>query len=185
MRRFTSSSPICNMMKSHQSTAKNVRKNNVFASALMGFHRIANWRAGGEFAHNSPLFLYTILFNKINTQRLNCLDSFWIYDCGQAIRGWPGFARPVADTRPSVDGPGHPRMPWVRDWPRTYPTPSLVVPTSVLPRHSKTASVRSSFRKRSWLCLRLIFPLCTRGLFYSSKGLLPPPLTHATLLCRP
>ena len=57
----------------------------------MGFHHIANWRAGGESAHNS-LFLYTILFNKINIQRLNCLDSLWIYDCSQAIRGWPGSA---------------------------------------------------------------------------------------------
>ena len=80
-----------------------------FASALMGSHHIANWRAGGESAHNSSLFLYTILFNKINIQRLNCLDSFWIYDCSQAIRGWPGFARPVTDTRPSADGLG-PRL---------------------------------------------------------------------------
>ena len=88
-------------LKRWKKRAKKVRKNNIFRSALMGFH-IANWRAGGESAHNSSLFLYTILFNKINIQRLNCLDSFWIYDCSQAIRGWPGFARPVAD-KPALD----------------------------------------------------------------------------------
>ena len=78
MRRFTSNSPIYNMMKFHQSAAKKVQKNNLFRSALMGFRHIANWRVGGEFAHTSSSFSYISLFGTINIQILNCLDSLLI-----------------------------------------------------------------------------------------------------------
>ena len=55
-----------------------LQKNNVFRSALMGFHHIANWRVGGESAHNSSSLSYISLFGTINIQILNCLDSFLI-----------------------------------------------------------------------------------------------------------
>ena len=58
--------------------AKNVRKNNVFPCALMGFYHIANWRVGAESAHNSSFFSYIALFGTINIQILNCVDSFLI-----------------------------------------------------------------------------------------------------------
>ena len=49
----------------------------------------------------------------------------------RGFREWPAIARPLTDTRPSVDSPDHPRMAWVRDWPRTIPTFSLSLYLSI------------------------------------------------------
>ena len=65
-------------LKRCEKRAKNVQKDSVFRSTLMGFHHIANWRVGAEFAHNSSSFLYIALFGTINIQILNCVDSFLI-----------------------------------------------------------------------------------------------------------
>ena len=54
------------------------RFSHVFRSALMGFRHIANWRVGGESAHKSSSFSYISLFDTINIQILNCVDSFLI-----------------------------------------------------------------------------------------------------------
>ena len=52
----------------------------VFRSALMGFHHIANWRVGGESAHDATSFSYTSLFGTTNIEVLNYLDSFLIFE---------------------------------------------------------------------------------------------------------
>ena len=80
-----------------------MRKNNIFRSALMGFHHIANRTVEGESAHNSSSFSYFSLFGTINIRVLNCLDIFLI--CFFYPDHW--------------QTPGHPRIAWVRVWPRT------------------------------------------------------------------
>ena len=42
----------------------------------MGFHRIANWRVGGESTHKSASFLYILFVGRINIQILNYPESF-------------------------------------------------------------------------------------------------------------
>ena len=58
----------------------------------MGFHRIADWRVGGESTHKSASFLYTSFVSRINIQILNYPESFHFIAEGQAIHGWPGSA---------------------------------------------------------------------------------------------
>ena len=53
----------------------------------MGFHRIANWRVGGESTHKPASFSYMSLFGRINIQILNCPDSLH----------FSGVARPTSD----------------------------------------------------------------------------------------
>ena len=45
---------------------KSAVKTSVLHSASMGFHRIANWRVGGESTHKSVSFLYTSFVGRIN-----------------------------------------------------------------------------------------------------------------------
>ena len=59
--------------KASENSAIKRRKNNVFGSPLMGFHHIANWRVGGESAHDATSFSYTSLFGTINIQVLKLL----------------------------------------------------------------------------------------------------------------
>ena len=56
MRRFTSHSPICDAMKTHGGAVENFSFLQRFYSASMGFHRITDWRVGGESTHKSVSF---------------------------------------------------------------------------------------------------------------------------------
>ena len=64
----------------------------------MGFHRITDWRVGGESTRKSASFLYTSFVGRINIQILNYPKSFHFIGEGQAIHrhqaihGWPGSA---------------------------------------------------------------------------------------------
>ena len=106
MRRLTSNSSICDAMKTHWGAVENRRFLQRFYSASMGFHRIADWRVGGESTHKSASFLYTSFVGRINIQILNYPESFHFIGEGQAILG---VRRPSTDTTPSTDGLG-PRL---------------------------------------------------------------------------
>ena len=69
---------------------KNAAKTSVFHSASMGFHRIADWRVGGESTHKSASSVYSSYVGRINIQTLNYPETFDFSGEGQAIRGWPG-----------------------------------------------------------------------------------------------
>ena len=58
----------------------------------MGFHRIADWRVGGESAHESVSPLHSSFIGRMNIWVLNYSESFGFSGEGQAIRGWPGSA---------------------------------------------------------------------------------------------
>ena len=62
MRRFTSSSLICDTVKIYQSAVKNVRKNAFLYSAMMSNGCIENRRPGGESIHNFASFLCITLW---------------------------------------------------------------------------------------------------------------------------
>ena len=76
MRRFTSSSLICDTVKIYQSTVKNVRKNAFLYSAMMSNGRIKYRRSGGESTHNFASFLCTSLYGVVNCQYLIALEVF-------------------------------------------------------------------------------------------------------------
>ena len=120
-----------------------------FYSAPTGFHRIADWRVGGESTHKSASFLYTSFVGRINIQMLNYSEIFHFIGEGQAIRGvrgWPAIAQAIH---------GHQA---IHGWPRTDCHASLR--TRLLAK--SPTHLHTSFKARFWLNCLCIFMLLPR-----------------------